>query len=160
MWVKLSNNMIASFILPFIFSLYYKTSPMFLHEFLQFLKHFLCNSWSFEDRFVKFGLFDVIFIYFLNTIICIVDVKEKKKKKRKKKERKRKRKNMCVFECFYGYISFMMRLPRIKKDLIFWLDHGVEVQTCTEVVFLKSDEKTKFFKTSLTHHNHEAAYLR
>jgi hypothetical protein len=67
---------------------------------------------------------------------------------------------MCVFECFYGYISFMMRLPRIKKDLIFWLDHGVEVQTCTEVVFLKSDEKTKFFKTSLTHHNHEAAYPR
>jgi hypothetical protein len=39
--------------------------PAFLHEFLQFLKHFLCNSWSFEDCFVKFELFDVIFfIYF------------------------------------------------------------------------------------------------
>jgi hypothetical protein len=38
--------------------------PAFLHEFLQFLKHFLCNSWSFEDYFVKFELFDVIFIYF------------------------------------------------------------------------------------------------
>jgi hypothetical protein len=35
------------------------------HEFLQFLKHFLCSSWSFEDCFVKFELFDVIFIYFL-----------------------------------------------------------------------------------------------
>jgi hypothetical protein len=34
------------------------------HEFLQFLKHFLCSSWSFEDCFVKFELFDVIFIYF------------------------------------------------------------------------------------------------
>jgi len=34
------------------------------HEFLQFLKHYLCNSWSFEDCFVKFELFDVIFIYF------------------------------------------------------------------------------------------------
>jgi hypothetical protein len=38
--------------------------PAFLHEFLQFLKHFLCSSWSFEDCFVKFELFDVIFIYF------------------------------------------------------------------------------------------------
>jgi hypothetical protein len=51
-----------------------------------------------------------------------VDVKRKekrrKKKKNNKKEKKRK-KYMCVFECFYGYISFMMRLPRIKKDLIF-----------------------------------------
>jgi len=96
--------------------------PAFLHEFLQFLKHFRCNSWSFEDCFVKFGLFDVIFIYFLIIIICIVDVKRKekrrKKKKNNKKEKKRK-KYMCVFECFYGYISFMMRLPRIKKDLIF-----------------------------------------
>jgi len=54
---------------------------------------------------------------------------------------------------------FMMRLPRINKNLIFWSDHGVEVQTCTEVVFLKSDEKINF-KTSLTHHSHEAAYLR
>ena len=45
----------------------------------------------------------------------------------------------CVCE-FYGKIA------GIKKDLIFWLDHGVEVQTCTEVVFLKSDEKTKFLK--------------
>jgi hypothetical protein len=35
---------------------------------------------------------------------------------------------------------------RIKKDLIFWLDHGVEVQTCTKVVFLNSDEKTKFLE--------------
>jgi hypothetical protein len=25
---------------------------------------FLCNFWSFEDCFVKFGLFDVVFIYF------------------------------------------------------------------------------------------------
>jgi hypothetical protein len=89
--------MVASFILPFIFSLYYKTSPMFLHEFLQFLKHFLCNSWSFEDRFVKFGLFDVIFIYFLNTIICIVDVKEKKKKKEKKQKKEKGKEKICVF---------------------------------------------------------------
>jgi len=68
--------------------------PAFLHEFLQFLKHFLCNSWSFEDCFVKFGLFDVIFIYFLNIIICIVDGKrkEKKKKEEKKQQKKRKRK--------------------------------------------------------------------
>jgi len=57
------------------------------------------------------------------------------------------------------YIFFRIKLPRIKKDLIFSLDHGVEVQTCTEVVFLKSDEKT-IFKTSLTHHSHETAYLK
>ena len=53
----------------------------------------------------------------------------------------------------------MIRGQRIKKDLIFWLDHGVEVQTCMEVVFLKSDEKT-IFKTFLTHQVHEAVYLR
>jgi hypothetical protein len=29
---------------------------------------------------------------------------------------------------------------------IFWLDYGVEIQTCTEVVFLNSDEKIKFLK--------------
>jgi len=61
---------------------------------------------------------------------------------------------------FFMDIYFvMMRLQNIKKDLIFWSDHGVEVQTCTKVVFLNSDEKT-IFKTSLTHHIHEAAYLR
>jgi len=71
--------------------------PAFLHEFLQFLKHFRCNSWSFEDCFVKFGLFDVIFIYFLIIIICIVDVKRKKKKKEEKKQQKRKeKKKICV----------------------------------------------------------------
>jgi len=74
---------------------------------LRFLKHFLCNSWSFEDCFVKFELFDVIFIYFLNIIICIVDVKRKEKKKKrrknttnKKEKRKRKKKrnkNVCLY---------------------------------------------------------------
>jgi hypothetical protein len=43
-------------------------------------------------------------------------------------------------------IFFRIKLQGIKKDLIFWLDQGVEVQTCTEVVFLKSDEKIKFLK--------------
>ena len=86
--------------------------PAFLHEYLQFLKHFLCNSWSFEDCFVKFELFDVIFIYFLKIIICIVDVKRKEKNKKEEKNKK-KRKNivkkcMCVLECcFYGYIFFL-----------------------------------------------------
>ena len=47
----------------------------------------------------------------------------------------------CVF-CLW--ILFYDKIAGIKKDLIFWLDHGVEVQTCTEVVFLKSDEKTNF----------------
>jgi hypothetical protein len=38
--------------------------PAFLHEFLQFLKHFPCNFWSFKDHFVNLKLFYVIFIYF------------------------------------------------------------------------------------------------
>ena len=50
----------------------------------------------------------------------------------------------CVCE-FYGKIA------GIKKELIFWLDHGVEVQTCTEVVFLKSDKKIKVLKLLLKH---------
>ena len=57
------------------------------------------------------------------------------------------------------FMNFYDKSAGIKKDLIFWLDHGVEVQTYTEVVFLKSDEKT-IFKTSLTHQVHGAAYLR
>jgi len=65
-----------------------------------------------------------------------------------------------MYVCIYFRDFLWWDGKRIKKDLIFWSGHGVEVQTCTEVVFLKSDEKTKFFKTSLTHHNHEAAYLR
>ena len=38
--------------------------PEFLHEFLQFLKHFPGNFWSFKDHFVNLKLFYVIFIYF------------------------------------------------------------------------------------------------
>jgi hypothetical protein len=53
--------------------------------------------------------------------------------------------------CIYFRDLFTTRWQSIKKDLIFWSDHGVEVQTCTKVVFLNSDEKT-IFKTSLTHH--------
>jgi hypothetical protein len=77
--------------------------PAFLHEFLQFLKHFLCNSWSFEDCFVKFELFDVIFIYFLNIIICIVNVKRKEKKKKitKKKKKKKKKRETKMYVCIY-----------------------------------------------------------
>jgi hypothetical protein len=95
--------------------------PAFLHEFLQFLKHFLCNSWSFEDCFVKFGLFDVIFIYFLNIIICMVDVKRKEKKKKKKNNKKKEKekkkyskKCMCVFEYFF-MDAFIMRRQKNKE---------------------------------------------
>ena len=78
-------------------------------------------------------------------------------KNKKKQERKQKKQKMHV--CVYFRDLFTTRWQSIKKDLIFWLDLGVEVQTCTKVVFLNSDEKT-IFKTYLTHHNHEAAYLR
>jgi hypothetical protein len=47
---------------------------------------------------------------------------------------------------FFMDIFFRIKLQGIMKDLIFWSDHGVEVQTCTEVVFLKFDEKIKFVK--------------
>jgi len=38
---------------------------------------------------------------------------------------------MCVFVfvLFYIYIFFMMKLQRLKKNLIFWLDHGQELLT-------------------------------
>jgi len=52
---------------------------------------------------------------------------------------------VCVCICFMN-LFFMMRLQGIKKDLTFWLAHGLELQTCTEVVFLISDEKIKFLK--------------
>jgi hypothetical protein len=48
--------------------------------------------------------------------------------------------------CIYFRDLFTTRWQSIKKDLIFWSDPGVEVQTCTKVVFLNSDEKIKFLK--------------
>ena len=56
---------------------------------------------------------------------------------------------LTKFECGVRivFVNFYGKIARIKKELIFWLDHGLEVQTCTEVAFLKSDEKT-IFKTS------------
>jgi len=48
-----------------------------------------------------------------------VDVK-KKKRKRKGKKKKYSKKLMCVFECFYGYFFVVIiKLERIKKNLIF-----------------------------------------
>jgi len=58
----------------------------------------------------------------------------------------KKQENKKMHVCIYFRDLFTRRWQSIKKDLIFWLDHGVEVQTCTKVVFLNSDEKTKFLK--------------
>jgi len=60
------------------------------------------------------------------------------------KNKKTKKTKMHV--CIYFRIFSWWDGKRIKKELIFWSDHGVEVQTCTKVVFLNSDEKTKFLK--------------
>jgi len=40
----------------------------------------------------------------------------------------------------------MMRRQKNKEGINILIGHGVEVQTCTKVVFLNSDEKTKFLK--------------
>jgi len=71
----------------------------------------LANFWSFEDCFVKFGLFDVIFIYFLNIVICIVDVKRGEKEKRrkiKKKKKKKKKKKIYNKKCVFVLVFFIM----------------------------------------------------
>jgi hypothetical protein len=35
---------------------------------------------------------------------------------------------MCVFECFYGYFFVVIiKLERIKKNLIFWFVNGKEL---------------------------------
>ena len=72
-------------------------------------------------------------------LLCYKKIKNKNKKQKKIKNKK------CMFVFISGILSWWDG-KRIKKDLIFWLDHGVEIQTCTEVVFLKSYEKTKFLK--------------
>ena len=66
-----------------------------------------------------------------------------KNKKNKKNTKNKKTKNACLY-LFQG--SFYKEMAKHKEGLIFWSDHGVEVQTCTKVVFLNSDEKTKFLK--------------
>jgi hypothetical protein len=72
-----------------------------------------------------------VFVFFF---IMLLNYKNKNKKNKK-----------CMFVFILGIFS-RWDGKRIKKDLIFWSDHGVEVQTCTKVVFLNSDEKTKFLK--------------
>jgi len=72
--------------------------------------------------------------------------RERKKQQKKKKNKKKKKRETKMYVCIYFRDFLWWDDKRIKKNLIFWLDHGVEVQTCTEVIFLKSDEKTKFFK--------------
>jgi hypothetical protein len=67
-------------------------------------------------------------------------------KNKKGQERKQKKKTKKMHVCVYFRDLFTTRWQSIKKDLIFWSDPGVEVPTCTKVVFLNSDEKTKFLK--------------
>jgi len=79
---------------------------------------FPCNFRLFEDCFVKFELFDVIFIYFLNIIICIVDVKrkrEKEKNNKKKIKRKRNKRETKMHVCIYFRDLFMMRRQKNKE---------------------------------------------
>jgi hypothetical protein len=52
---------------------------------------FPCNFWSFEDCFVKFGLFDVVFIIFeYYNLYC--GCKKGRKRKKKKNQKKKKKK--------------------------------------------------------------------
>jgi len=85
------------------------------------------------------------------------------KQKRKGKEKKRNKNivkvNLCVYLFYEFFIIIMIKLQRIKKNLIFGFSHGLELLTYMEDVFLISDEKI-IIKTSLTCQSHEAAYLR
>jgi hypothetical protein len=38
---------------------------------------------------------------------------------------------VCVCICFMDVYIFMIKLQRLKKNLIFWLDHGQELLTYT-----------------------------
>jgi len=67
---------------------------------------FSCNFRLFEDCFVKFELFDVIFIYFFEyyNLYCGCKKKRKKEKNNKKKEKeKEKKKQKCMFVFISGF---------------------------------------------------------
>ena len=59
-----------------------------------------------------------------------MDVKEKKRKE-KRKETKIVKVYVCVRILFYECFLFMIKLQGLKKNLIFWLDHGQELLTYT-----------------------------
>jgi len=54
----------------------------------------------------------------------------KKRKKEKKKNIVKVYMCVCIFYLFYGCF-FMIKLQRIKKNLIFWFAHGQELWTYT-----------------------------
>ena len=69
--------------------------------------------------------------YFVN-----MDVKEKKQKE--KKQKKIVKMYVCVslylfYECFIYlfFYLFMIKFQRLKKNLIFWLDHGRDLLNYT-----------------------------
>jgi len=114
---------------------------------------FLCRRVPLQFQTVR-GLFCKVWIIWCNFYLFFeyynlywgCKKKRKKEKNNKKKKKKKKKRETKMYVCIYFRDFLWWDDKRIKKNLIFWSDHGVEVQTCTEVVFLKSDEKTKFFK--------------
>ena len=62
-----------------------------------------------------------------------LDVTKKKKRKEKKRNKKKYSKSECMcLDLFYFLHMFVMiKLQRLKKNLIFWLDHGQELLTYT-----------------------------
>jgi len=107
--------------------------------------------------------------------------KQKRKRKKEKKKKKKKYNNKCVFVLFFFYYYviknkkskkenkktknaylclFQGSLAKHKEGFNILIGSRCRSTNLCESCISKFRRKDKIFKTSLTHHNHEAAYLR
>jgi len=77
------------------------------------------------------------------------------KNKKGKKEKKQKNACLCLFQG-----SFYNEMAKHKEGFNILIGSRCRSTNLYESCISKFRRKDKIFKTSLTHHNHEAAYLR
>jgi hypothetical protein len=121
---------------------------------------------EFWGLFCKVWIIWCNFFFWYYNLYCGYKKKRKKKKKEEKRKRKKRekhivKKHMCVFECFfYGYIFCYVETAKHKEGFNILIGSRCRSINLYESCISKFRWKDKIFKTSLTHHSHEAAYLR
>jgi hypothetical protein len=92
-----------------------------------------------------------------NVCLCLFFFYYVIKNKKSKKENKKNKKNACLC-LFQG--SFYNEMAKHKEGFNILIGSRCRSTNLYESCISKFRRKDKIFKTSLTHHNHKAAYLR
>jgi lipid A disaccharide synthetase len=99
-----------------------------------------------KKKYNKKCVFVLVFFYY---------VIKNKKKARKKTKKKQKNACLCLFQG-----SFYNEMAKHKEGFNILIGSRCRSTNLYESCISKFRRKDKIFKTSLTHHNHKAAYLR